>query len=92
MTPMTNEKIAMVLSRMSPGASTKVMQLRRAHACLMKLRQERVFALQRKAILLNYIEGEGRMLDAYPRYYSRPDRHGGSTTVETYFTYINRVH
>jgi len=62
------------------------------HACLMELDRDKVLALQAKSVYLNFQEGEGRMLDAVPHYYDRPDGKGGTTMVETYFRYINKVH
>jgi hypothetical protein len=44
-----------------------------------------------RAIFLNYQDGDGRKLGTIPHYYERPTS-TGSVMVETYFSYIDRVH
>ena len=69
-----------------------VLDLRKVHACIMELPRSKSVQLARKAAYLNYIEGEGRKLGKVPLHYERIDSDGKKVTVETYFSYIDRVH
>ena len=77
---------------MPPGEAAAVVHLRDVHACLMDLDTNHARALAARAIYLNYIEGEGRKLGKIPRHYERINPDGVKVTVETYFSYIDRVH
>ena len=58
----------------------------------MDLDTNRARALAARAVYLDYLEGEGRKLGKIPRHYERVTSKGENVTVETYFSYINRVH
>lgn len=77
---------------MPPGEAAAVVHLRQVHACLMELGTKKTKALAARAVFLDYIEGTGRKLGKIPRYYERVTPKGEKVNVETYFSYINRVH
>lgn len=77
---------------MPPGEAAAVIHLREVHACLMDLDTNRARTLAARAVCLDYLEGEGRKLGKNPRHYERVTSKGEKVTVETYFSYINRVH
>ena len=77
---------------MSPGTAKVVLHLREVHSCLMELDRTKILHLQSRCIFLNFMEGDGRMLDIIPHYYYVPDGRGGEIAKETYFRYIDRVH
>lgn len=67
-----------------------VLRMREIHACLMELDiKNTIRELQEKAVLLNYLSGEGRMFDSVPHTYRVPDGKGGYNIKETYFKYKN---
>ena len=77
---------------MPPGVAAAVVHLREVHACLMDLDTNHARALAARAIYLDYMEGEGKKLGKIPRHYERINPDGVKVTVETYFSYIDRVH
>lgn len=85
-------RINEIIASMPPGEAAAVVHLRDVHACLMDLDTNHARALAARAIYLNYIEGEGRKLGKIPRHYERINPDGVKVTVETYFSYIDRVH
>lgn len=80
------------IAKMPAKVAFAVLNLRKVHACIMELPRSKSVQLARKAAYLNYIEGEGRKLGKIPRRYERVTSKGEKVTVETYFSYINRVH
>ena len=80
-------RINEIIASMPPGEAAAVIHLREVHACLMDLDTNRA-----RAVYLDYLEGEGRKLGKIPRHYERITSKGEKVTVETYFSYINRVH
>lgn len=85
-------RINEIIASMPPGEAAAVVHLRQVHACLMELGTAQARPLAARAIYLNYIEGEGRKLGNIPRHYERINSNGEKVTVETYFSYIDRVH
>ena len=84
-------RINEIIASMPPGEAAAVIHLREVHACLMDLDTNRARTLAARAVYLDYLEGEGRKLGKNPHYYERPTT-TGSVMVETYFSYIDRVH
>lgn len=58
----------------------------------MELDTNHARALAARAIYLDYMEGEGRKLGNIPCHYERVNSKGEKINVETYFSYIDRVH
>ena len=85
-------RINEIIASMPTGVAAAVVHLREVHACLMELDTNYARALADRAIYLNYIEGEGRKLGKIPRHYERVTPKGDKVNVETYFSYIDRVH
>lgn len=85
-------RINEIIASMPPGKATAVVHLREVHACLMDLDKNHARTLAARAVYLDYLEGEGRKLGKIPRHYGRVTSKGEKVTVETYFSYINRVH
>ena len=85
-------RINEIIASMPPGEAATVIHLREVHACLMDLDAKKTRALAARAVFLDYIEGTGRKLGKIPRYYERVTPKGDKVNVETYFSYINRVH
>lgn len=85
-------RINEIIASMPPGEAAAVVHLREVHSCLMELDTNRARALAARAVYLDYLEGEGRKLGKIPRHYERITSKGEKVTVETYFSYINRVH
>ncbi len=81
-----------IIASMPPGEAAAVIHLREVHSCLMELDTNHARALAARAVYLDYLEGEGRKLGKIPRHYERVTSKGEKVTVETYFSYINRVH
>lgn len=77
---------------MTPGEAAAVVRLREVHACLMDLDTNHARALAARAIYIDYMAGECRKLGKIPRHYERINSDGKKVTVETYFSYIDRVH
>lgn len=84
---MDKPRLAVILAPKSPAYVKKVLELRELHACLMEKTMSKVLSLQAKAVYLNYIAGEGRIMVSNPLYYER-----NGFIVETYFKYIDKVH
>ena len=84
-------RINEIIASMPPGEAAAVVHLREVHACLMELDKNHARTLAARAIFLNYLDGDGRKLGTIPHYYERPTA-TGSVMVETYFSYIDRVH
>ena len=85
-------RIAQIIESMPPDEQKAVKSLREKHALLMELDRKNVIPrLMGKAVLLNYLEGEGRRLDDAPHYYRVPDGKGGYKDKETFFTYKSRI-
>lgn len=81
-------RIAQIIESMPPDEQKAVKSLREKHALLMELDRKNVIPrLMGKAVLLNYLEGEGRRLDDVPHYYRVPDGKGGYKDKETFFVY-----
>lgn len=85
-------RINEIIASMPPGEAAAVVHLREVHSCLMELDRKKTKALAARAVYLDYLEGEGRKLGKIPRHYERVTSKGENVTVETYFSYINRVH
>ena len=85
-------RINEIIASMPPGEDATVVHLREVHACLMELDKNHARTLAARAVYLDYLEGEGRKLCKTPRHYERVTCKGEKVTVETYFSYINRVH
>lgn len=85
-------RINEIIASMPPGEAAAAVHLREAHSCLMELDTKKARALAARAVFLDYIEGTGRKLGKIPRHYERVTYKGENVTVETYFSYINRVH
>lgn len=85
-------RIGEIIASMPPGVAAAVIHLREVHACLMDLDTNHARALAARAIYLDYMEGEGRKLGKIPRHYERINPDGVKVNVETYFSYIDRVH
>lgn len=85
-------RINEIIASMPPGEAAAVIHLREVHSCLMDLDTNHARALAARAIYLDYMEGEGRKLGKIPRHYERINPDGVKVTVETYFSYIDRVH
>ena len=85
-------RINKIIASMPPGEADAVIHLREVHVCLMDLDTNRARTLAARAVYLDYLEGEGRKLGKIPRRYERVTSKGEKVTVETYFSYINRVH
>ena len=81
-----------IIASMPPGEAAAVIHLREVHAWLLDLDTNRARTLAARAVYLDYLEGEGRKLGKNPRHYERVTSKGEKVTVETYFSYINRVH
>ena len=84
-------RINEIIASMPPGEAAAVIHLREVHACLMELTANKSREVAARAICLNYLDGDGRKLGTIPHYYERPTT-TGSVMVETYFSYIDRVH
>lgn len=85
-------RINEIIASMPPGEAAAVIHLREVHAFLMDLDAKKTRALAARAVFLDYIEGTGRKLGKIPRYYERVTPKGEKVNVETFFSYINRVH
>ena len=85
-------RINEIIASMPPGVAAAVVHLREVHSCLMELDTNHARAMAARAIYLDYLEGEGRKLCKIPQHYERVTSKGEKVTVETYFSYINRVH
>ena len=85
-------RINKIIASMPPGEADAVIHLREVHACLMDLDANHARALAVRAVYLDYMEGEGRKLGKILRHYERVTPKGENVTVETYFSYINKVH
>lgn len=85
-------RINEIIASMPPGEAAAVVHLREVHSCLMELDTKKTKALAARAVFLDYIEGTGRKLGKIPRYYERLLLREKKVNVETYFSYINRVH
>lgn len=85
-------RINEIIASMPPGEAAAVIHLREVYSCLMELDTKKKKALAARAVFLDYIEGTGRKLGKIPRYYERVTPKGEKVNVETYFSYINRVH
>lgn len=85
-------RINEIIASMPPGVAAVVVHLREVHSCLMDLDTNHARALAARTIYLGYMEGEGRKLGKIPRHYERINPDGVKVTVETYFSYIDRVH
>ncbi len=85
-------RINEIIASMPPGEAAAVVHLREVHSCLMELDTKKARALAARAVYLDYLEGEGRKLGKIPRHYERVTSKGENVTVETYFSYINKVH
>lgn len=85
-------RIDEIIASMPPSEAAAEVHLREAHACLMDLDKNHARTLAARAVYLDYLEGEGRKLGKIPRHYERVTSKGEKVTVETYFSYINRVH
>lgn len=85
-------RVDTIIANMPAKMAAAVIHQRETNACLMELKRDHVLALQARCVYLNFQEGEGRIKDGFPHHYERPDGKGGSVTVETPFTYINKVH
>lgn len=85
-------RINEIIASMPPGEAAAVVHLREVHSCLMELDTKKARALAARAVFLDYIEGTGRKFGKTPRHYERINPDGVKVTVETYFSYIDRVH
>lgn len=85
-------RINEIIASMPPGEAAAVIHLRDVHSCLMDLDTNRARTLAARAVYLDYLEGEGRKLCKIPQHYERVTSKGEKVNVETYFSYINRVH
>mgnify|MGYP006968326698 CR=1 FL=1 len=85
-------RIGEIIASMPPGVAAAVVHLREVHSCLMELDTNHARALAARAIYLDYMEGEGRKLGNITRHYDRINSKGEKVAVETYFSYIDRVH
>ena len=85
-------RINKIIASMPPGLAAVVIHLREKHSCLMELNTEKAKALAARAVYLDYINGEGRKLGKIPWHYERIAPDGTKVTVETYYSYIDRVH
>lgn len=84
-------RLAQIIESMPPDEQAAVNALIEKHALLMELDRKNVIPkLMEKAVLLNYLEGEGRRLDVVPHYYRVPDGKGGYNEKETFFKYKDR--
>ena len=79
-------RINEIIASMPPGEAAAVVHLREVHECLMDLDKNHARTLAARAVY------EGRKLCKNPRHYERVTSKGEKVTVETYFSYINRVH
>lgn len=84
-------RIDKLLASMPPKMANAIIHQRKLHACLMELTTSRSREVAARSIFLNYQDGDGRKLGTIPRYYERPTT-TGFVMVETYFSYIDRVH
>lgn len=75
------------IARMEPKMAKAVLRTREIYSCLMELSKERILELQGKAVLINYLSGEGRRRDSVPHTYRVPDGKGGYYEKETFFKY-----
>lgn len=75
------------IARMEPKMAKSVLRMREVYSCLMGLSHERILELQDKAVLINYLSGDGRRLDSAPHTYRVPDGKGGYYEKKTYFVY-----
>lgn len=85
-------RISKIIASMPPGLAAVVIHLREKYSCLMELDTKEAKALAARAVYLDYINGEGRKLGKIPRHYERIAPDGTKVTVETYYSYIDRVH
>ena len=85
-------RINEIIASMPPGVAAAVVHLREVHSCLIELDTNHARALAVRAIYFDYMEGEGRKLGNIPRHYERVNSKGEKVNVETYFSYIDRVH
>lgn len=79
------EELRNKIANMEPKMMKSVLRMRELHACLMELKKSKILDLQYKAVLLNYISGNGRKLDSAPHSYVVPDGRGEYYTKKTYF-------
>ena len=84
-------RIDKLIASMPPKMANAVIHQRKLHSCLMELTSNKSREVAARAIFLNYLDGDGRKLGTIPHYYERPTT-TGSVMVETYFSYIDRVH
>ena len=84
-------RIDKLIASMPSKMANAVIHQRKLHACLMELTANKSREVAARAIFLNYLYGDGRKLGTIPHYYERPTS-TGSVMVETYFSYIDRVH
>ena len=85
-------RIDKLIASMPPRMANAVIHQRKLHACLMELTANKSREVAARAIYLDYMEGDGRKLGKIPRCYERVNSKGEKINVETYFSYINRVH
>ena len=85
-------RINEIIASMPPGEAAAVIHLREVHSCLMELDTKKARALAARTVFLDYIDGTGRKLGKIPRHYERVNSKGEKINVETYFSYIDRVH
>lgn len=84
---MSQSRLAVILADKSPAHVQKILELRKRYACLMEKQRDEILSLQRKAIYIDYIAGESRIMVSEPQDYER-----NGSTVKTYFKYIDKVH
>ena len=75
------------IANMEPKMMKSILHMRERYASLMELSHEKILELQGKAVLLNYLSGEGRRLDSGSHHYKVPDGKGGYKDKETFFVY-----
>lgn len=80
---MNSSRIEKILESFPPGKRKAVMELREKHACIMELDKARRSYIMRKALLKNYVAGEGRRKLGIPRHIMED-----YVTREVYFSYI----
>lgn len=68
-------RIANIIACMEPRMQYKVIKMRETHSCLMELNGDMAKRIQRKALFLNYIQGEGRRLDKASNSFSAFNEH-----------------
>lgn len=80
---MNSSRIENILESFPPDKRKAVMELRERHACIMELDKARRSYIMRKALLQNYIAGEGRRKLGIPRHIK-----DDLFKREVYFSYI----